>query len=114
MAISILSVSLTLIVNSFLSSFRSSVYAKDYTLATILLENKLSQLKEKGSIPDGVHEEENFTKPNEKFRYHLESQNVKSGEQRGIFNEIKLSVTWPSGKRNNNISLVTYLFNLPQ
>ena len=114
LAISILSIALTLIVNSFLSSFRASVYAKDYTLATILLENKLCELKEKGFIADGVHEEENFAQPHEKFRYHLESKNVNNDDQRGVFNEVKLSVTWPSGRRSNNITLVTYLFNLPQ
>ena len=114
LAISILSIGLTLIIQSFLSSVRATVYAADYSLATILLENKMSDLIEKGFIGDSIDEEGFLEGPNEKFRYHLETHNMETQGGSANLNQVKLSILWSSGRKTNSILLTTYLFNLPK
>ena len=111
--ISILAVSLTVIIQSFLSSYRASVYTKEYSLAALLLENKMSELLQKRFIKSTLNEENYFASPYEKFRYHLETKALGQGAPGISLNEAKLSILWQEGRRSNAINLTTYLLNEP-
>ncbi len=113
LTVTILAVGLTVIINSFLSSFRASVYSKDYALAANLLENKLHTLKQDGFIDSDFDNEGIFAPPFEKFRYHVKAQPVQSNDLESNLNEVTLSVIWASGHKDNKIAVTTYLFNLP-
>ena len=114
LAIVVLSVGLTLITQSFLSSFRASVQSTDYSTAMLLLDNKMHDLMLRGFIEDGLNEDAAFPEPYQKFHYHLETRNMKESGGLAFLNEAKLNVSWFSGKRINNIPVVTYLLNLPE
>ena len=112
LSIVILSVSLTLIIQSLTSSLRSVVYSAEYTNAVMLLENKMFEIIKQGFIQKDLRQEEQLSEPNERYKILLETGNVVSGNLPSSMNEIKLSIVWNSGRRTNNISLVTYLFDL--
>lgn len=114
LAVTILGVGLTVIIHAFLSSFRALSYSKDYSLATILLENKMYALLERGFIEEDLNEDTTFPPPYEKFRYHLETRNLKEKSEAGKINEVRLEIQWASGKKRNVIPVTTYLFNLPK
>lgn len=114
MTVTILAVGLTVIINSFLSSFRAMTYSKDYAVAVNLLENKMCALKQDGFIEANLDENGVFSQPFEKFRYHLETRSAKSNDEPSSLNEVALSVEWVSGRKKNNILLTTYLFDLPK
>jgi len=111
LSISILAVGLTIIISSFLSGLRAIVYAKDYSLAMILMENKMSKLMQEGFISASLSEEKTFEAPYERFSYELKTEN---GPEAAIFNKIFLRCFWQSGKKTNSISLSTYFYNLPE
>ena len=113
MTVAILAVGLTVIINSFLSSFRANVYSQDYTLAVNLLENKLHALKQDGFIEATLDESGLFEPPFEKFRFHLASHPAKDGDETSNLNQVMLEVAWASGRKENKIAVTTYLFNLP-
>ncbi len=108
----ILSVSLTLIIQSLTSSLRSVVYSAEYTNAVMLLENKMFEIVKQGFIQKDLRQEEQLPEPNERYKISLETGNAASGNIPSSMNEVKLSIAWNSGRRTNNISLVTYLFDL--
>jgi len=84
LTVALLSVGLTFIIRSYVSGLRASVYTTDYSMATILLENKMSDLIQRGFIEDGLREEQYFEKPYEKFKYELEVQNVEDNGGAGL------------------------------
>ncbi len=110
LTISILSIALTSIIHSFLSSLRATVYASEYSKAVLLLENKMYELLQRGTIKASIDTEEHFPAPNEKFNYHLKTRKKDDDAQSSI-NEVHLSISWLSGKRKNDIALTTYFFN---
>ncbi len=114
LAVSIVAFGLTAVIYSYLSSFRASVYTGDYSLAAILLESKMSDLVYRNFIEDAIDEESAFPEPYQRFRYKLTTRNSNQGGKPGDLNEVVLSILWDSGKRKNNITLTTYLFNLPK
>ena len=111
LAVSILAVGLTIIIYSFVSGLRAVVYTKYYSLAMILMENKMSELMQEGSIPASLSEEKTFEPPYERFSYELKTE---SGPEAAIFNKVFLRCFWQSGKKTSSISLATYFYNLPE
>ena len=111
LAVSILSVGLTVVIHALLSSLRATVYTRDYSLAIILMENKMHELLQKGFIASSVKEENAFEPPFERFHYELETQPVASIEPEGFLNKVFLRCFWTSGKKTKDISLTTYLYN---
>ncbi len=114
LAISILSVSLTLIVHSFLSGLRASVYTKDYSIALSLLQNKLFELKQKNPVSDSLDESGDFDEPYQKFKYHLKTESLDETQSLNGLAKATLDVSWVSGKSKKDISLSTYLFKLQE
>lgn len=106
----ILSVSITLIIQSMTSSLRASVYSADYTKAALLMENKMFELLQDGFIESGRRVEGSFDKPFEKFRY-LVTTKAESRESLSKINNVDMEITWNTGSKENRISLQTLLFD---
>ncbi len=111
--ICILAVSLTAIVQSFLSSHRASSYTKDYALAVLLLENTLQELSRERFIRADMDEEHGFPSPYEKFRYRVQAKNIREGNEAGFLNEATISILWQEGRRKNDLHVTTYLLDFP-
>ncbi len=118
LSVVILSVSITLVLQSITASARSVTYTADYTEALFLAENKMFELMEQGFIEDGFKEEDAFPEPFEKYKYSItaasadNSPGLSSEEAENKINLVNLAVSWNSGKRNNTIQFYTYLFNV--
>ena len=92
----ILSVTVTVIIQSMTSNLRAIVFANDYTPAIILLDNKLSDLLQKGFVKAGSLEERKFPSPYSDFSYQQKAVPLSSEDEKGI-NRVTFSVKWPSG-----------------
>ncbi len=113
LAITIMSVGLTFIIQSFVSSLRANIYTSGYSTAIILLENKMYEYRQSNVIKEDIKEEGIFEKPYDKFRYRIESKKITEEGSRKDLNEMTLRVSWSSGKRENNVSVTTYIFSPP-
>ena len=109
LSVVILSVSLTLIIQSMTASLRASVYGADYTLGTLILENKMFGLMTKG-LPQ-PSETETIEFPFSANPYHFLAKARPAAGPKSKIKEVDIGLTWNSGKRKNNISLTTYLFD---
>ncbi len=105
----ILSVGLTAIIQSYLMGLRAYVMNKDYAIATSLLDNKLYELMQEGPLEDGKKEEEHFQEPYDNFKYTLESHAVKNDDRFQGLSEVRLTVSWMTGHKNNQILVTTFL-----
>ncbi|MDO8580571.1 MAG: hypothetical protein Q7S13_03735 [Candidatus Omnitrophota bacterium] len=103
----ILSVSLTLMIQSMTAGLRAIHYTSDYTIAQILLDNKLQELIQKGSTDAGQNKTESFEAPFDRYEYSL--MTTSSDLSEALVN-VRADISWMSGKRKNNISAQTYLF----
>jgi len=109
LVIVILSVSLTLIVQSLLSDLRVMKYNKEFSQAGLLLENKISEVMAAESL-EALFDENNFLKSKESTYQYVIEEEVISDEEGTILKEVKMKIFWDSGKRNNAITLGTYVF----
>lgn len=113
LVIIILSVSLTLIIQSFVSSLRGSVLSSDYSKAAILADNKMFDLMSRRSLDGACDEEDRFAVPFDKFKYGVEVNNLSTdGVQKGLY-EVLLDISWVSGQNTKKVSLATYVFSFP-
>ncbi len=111
LTIAILATVLTFVVRSFLTSLQAGKLSVDFLQAQLLLENNLSLLENEGTVADGLHSEEVFASPNEKFKFKLDSQNASAYGQTGGLNDVQAAVFWTAKNINRNISVSTYLKN---
>jgi len=102
----ILSVCLTLIVQSLLSNLRVMKYNKEYSQALLLLENQMSGMMMRGSV-DGL--EDQLEEWGERYQFEMEERGVESQGEESLVKEIKMGVLWHSGKADKEVSVVTYL-----
>lgn len=109
LTIAIMAMGLTLVVRSFLASLQAGKLSADFIQAQLLLENNLSLLESQEEISDSLHSEEAFVSPNEKFKFKLDTQNLKSNGQSGDLNEVKAAVLWSVKNIDRGISVLTYL-----
>ena len=114
LTVSILAIGLTVVIQSFLSSLRANVSVRDYSIAMILLESKMSELLLNGFIDDNVIKEESFMAPYQKFRYQLQTHTANLTTTNADLNEVQLKVSWLSGHKRNSIPATTYLFKVPK
>ncbi len=110
----ILSIGLTLILHSFSASLNASKIAQDYTVASLLIEDKMWEWENTGEIAANLNQEGRFPQPNQKFNWHLETKDKPIQEQSGKLNEVKLTVWWKEGRRKGSISATTSLKNKPE
>jgi len=111
LTITVMTGGLVLIIQSFTASLRASVQMSAYSTATLLANNKMTELFEEGSIKDGLLETSAFPKPHEEFQYQLRTKNIKNGSDLGFYSEVELTVSWLSGKNERQILLTTFLPN---
>ncbi len=126
LSVTILAVSLTVISHALMAVYKNSVFARDYSMGSFLLESKMGALFQKKNFPCPDYETGQFEKPFERFRYTLESsapqthlpiavgtggQDEKTSDH---LCEVTLNVSWPSGKRDRSLSVVVYKYCLRQ
>jgi len=109
LAVVIISVSLTLIVQSLLSSLRAAVYTSGYTEAVFLLDNKMFELIQKGFVDATLEEEGRFQEPYEAYAYRVDINNIDDNDSIENLNEVLVEVTWERGGQKRGLSAVTYL-----
>lgn len=107
----ILSIGLTLILHSFSTSLNASKIAHNYTLAALLIEDKMWDLENKGAVSSNLNEEGQFPEPNQKFNWRVETKDKPVQGQSGKLNEVKLTVWWKEGRRKGSVFATTYLKN---
>lgn len=113
LAIVILSTSLILIIQSFVSSLRAMVYSGDYSTAAFLLDSKMFDVLHSQFVQSGQGEGV-FPKPFDKYRYTMKIQRSESDDSENMINEINVDIIWVSGMKEKRISAVTYVLDLPQ
>jgi len=111
LTITVMTGGLVLIIQSFTASLRASVQMAAYSTATLLANNKMTELFEPGSVKDGLSETNAFPKPDEEFKYQIRTKNIKNDNKPGFYNEVELTVSWLSGKNERQILLTTFLPN---
>jgi len=111
LAITVMTGGLVLVTQSFMASLRATVYSYDYSLATLLAENKMTELLQKGPVKDGYQESKKFPEPYEKFQYELKAKNIRSGSEPGFSNQVDFEISWSSGKKEHKIPVTTFLPN---
>ena len=112
LSVAILSVSLTLILQSLTTAMRSTVYCLQFTQAIFLAEDKMFEILRKRFIKTNLSEEGSFPDPYDNYQYHLETNKAHLEDWADEINQIDLHLSWTSGKRKNTLPVVTYLFNL--
>ena len=104
----ILSVSITIIIHSMVASLRAAKYTADYSIALILADNKINNLRVKENIESGKREGRSFSDAYKKFRYLLQTRQLDDEYGRGL-NEINVDVLWENGAKKNKMLFSTYL-----
>lgn len=108
LAVVILSVSITLIIQSMIASLHAGAVSADYSQAMILLENKMAESLQKPSIESGLVQEGRFEAPFGKFGYALESESL---EDQPNLNKVHLEVIWKNKEITKSLALETYASN---
>ena len=108
LAIVILSISLTLIIQSLMTSLKAAALSADYTRALLFIDDKMFDLIKDRYITAPKSDENSFSEEGQKYRYQLVTE-------RGAteINLVKLVVSWVYGRRENDVSITTFLFNPP-
>ena len=110
LSVVILSVSITLIIQSMASSLRATVYNGEYTNALFLMENKLFDIVRKEKLDARMIGERQFDAPFEKYQYSLTTEPVTETEDSHISN-INVGISWQTGRRDNHIEVDTFALN---
>jgi len=113
LAIMILSVVLTVVMNSFVSSLRATVTTADYSTALSLLDDKMFDVQLQKALETQASSE-SFPEPYDRFSYDFESKDFGVDSPTKTIQEIDLSVSWTQGKRNNRVNLATLQFIPPK
>jgi len=102
-SISILSIGLLLVLNSFFRSIKAVEVSRDYFKAGLLLENKIYELLNKGT-EEGVWEG-SFDDFNKRFSWNLDARTIEESP----LNESNLKVSWGGKDKEKDISISTYI-----
>ncbi len=106
-SIAVIAIGLAIILRSFASSLRASKISEEYLVASSILKDKMWELEEKAKREGGLIESETTEQiPN--TNYTLESK-IKRLNDSDPLNEVKATISWQSGNRNEKIEIVTYL-----
>ena len=108
LVIVILSVSLTLIVQSLLANLRVIKYNKEFSQAMGLIENKMNEVLSAEIL--GALLKDDFSQSEDKnHKYKIEENQIdEDGET--FLKEIKVKIFWKQGMRTQGLSLETYSF----
>jgi type II secretory pathway pseudopilin PulG len=106
-AVAIVGVSLALIMESFAGNFRATVLDQEYTKALVLLENRLDRAFQQ-NIKEVAAADEPCPAPLDRFHYHAKLESLDSPDA-GNLKRLEVTVSWPSGKKDRELSVVTYI-----
>lgn len=102
-SVSILSLGILLVLNSFMRPVRAAELSKDYFKAGLLLEGKLLELYN-SDIEEGMSKGE-FSDFDNRFSWELDA--VKSED--GFCKEVNLKVFWHEKNKEEDLSILTYI-----
>lgn len=106
-SIAIIAIGLAIILRSFTSSLRASKIAQEYFIASSYLKDKIWQLEEEAKREGGLAESETTEEiPN--TNYTLETKVTRLSETDAL-NEVKATISWQIGNRNEKIEAATFL-----
>ena len=108
LVIVILSVSLTLIVQSLLANLRVIKYNKEFSQAITLIENKMNDVLSADAL--GILLKDDFSQSEDKSYEYDVKEEVIDGDDKTFLKEIKVGISWKQGVRTHGLSLVTYSF----
>ncbi len=108
LAVVILSISLTFIIQSMIAGLRASRYVADCSSALILLENKMSGLMMNRYSSAYWNEKELCTDDIKEYQLLTKSRPSADRYQRNL-NDVQIEVIWRTGKKEYQIALTTYL-----
>jgi type II secretory pathway pseudopilin PulG len=109
-AVTILAVSLVVIVRSHLGALQAQVLAKDYSLATLLLEREMIELVENGYIESGINEQRNLEEPYTRFTFLLKTTAAGNEYYFDKLNEVDAALVWTAGQKKHRLSVSTLIF----
>lgn len=115
LSVVILSTALTLMIQSLTASLRALQYGAGYTTALILLDNQMGELLRKGTVKPGLRETKDLIDPGGStalYHYSLRTEPSDIAVDKTI-NQLDATVTWRSGKKDNQIAVTTFLFAAP-
>ena len=114
----IVSVSLTLIIQSMTSSLKAAEYASDYTTACFLIEDKLNEFMQTQTIPANLNESGQCVEPHEKYHYVLTTERINLTDIPDDIdplvekiNQVNFQMLWKRGHAEKKVDVVTYLFD---
>lgn len=113
-AVTIAAVSLVVIVRSHLGALQAQVFAKDYALATLLLEQEMTELVENGYIKSGINSTKKLDKPYDRFSFTLKTAPAGGEYYFDKLNQVQGALLWASGQKTRSLSASTLIFTSDQ
>jgi general secretion pathway protein I len=104
-AIGILGIAMVMLIGLRNRAIDLNGYARDLTAASILAESKITEWELKG-FPDPQEAAGGFDEPNTDFKWRVTVSPTPFDDLR----ELKVTVTWTRGSRDESLDLTTYLF----
>jgi len=105
LSVIILSVCVTMIIQSMFVSIRALDYSSDYTMALIFADNKMNYLRYQKS---NKHEQIGLNKFDKKYNYLVETKKLGRFDTIDI---VTMNLSWSSGKKVNRVLFQTYLLD---
>ena len=112
LAITIVSVSLTFIIQALLSNLRAMARSSAYLTAMVSLENKMDALIYKCLRHESLKEYlRSDSSEADFYKYSLEERTLDDEVKPMVFKEVKLISSWQDGKKDNHLFAQTYLLD---
>ena len=108
LAVMILSVSITVIIQSMTSSARAMGYSSDYAAAAALVENKMQEYILAGAAPSG-DEEGTFDDFGGKYQYSVKVSGTEDDASK--IKVVEVAVLWNTGAKKDSFRLQSYFLN---
>ncbi len=106
LAVAILAIGLTLVVQAYLAAFKAEAYTSGYTEAMILAQNEMEEIIQKYREDAIIPSEGAFPSPYESISYTVDIHPYPSDEN---LMECVLTVSWNRGRRKNRVVTGTLL-----
>ena len=111
LAIVILVVSISVIIESLVSGLRATMFTTDYSKAILLADNVMVEVMRQRSAKPSLPSDDDFSAPNEEYHYQLKMDKARSDESGEKLHEARLVVSWKSGSKEREIPFVTWVLD---
>ena len=108
----ILAVSMTVLIESLTAAYKATVINATYIQALNLLENQMSLLTRTPFLESELSPSRRFPPPNDNFEYTEEAAQSPL-DPSGQLQDLKISLKWKTGSKENKISMTTSLLKSP-